>query len=119
MQDLKQIMSLEEWDKFADLNRTGVFLRRYWHGLAVGPFVLVLVVFHRVLNEPSHAWRYVDTLLMATLGWAMLVVIYTMVTLTRLIFIRCPRCGWKFGPTTRCASCGLPRSDNLPLTGQN
>ena len=33
--------------------------------------------------------------------------------------VRCPRCGWRFGLTTRCGSCGLPRTVTSLQTGQN
>ena len=119
MQDPNQVTSLEDWDDYARLNEKAAFLRRYWHGLALVPFVMVLAIFHRILFGPFHAWNYVDTLLMTTLGWAVLVASYGMVTFTRLLFVRCPRCGWRFGPTTRCGSCGLPRTAPSPQTGQH
>jgi len=98
VQDPRQVTSLEEGDEYAHLNENAVFLRRYWHGLALGPFVLVLVIFHRILFEPSHAWNYGDSLLVVSLGWAILVAIYAMVIFSRLLFVRCPRCGWDSAP---------------------
>src|SRR5438445_10166385 len=74
------------------------YFLRYSHGLALGPFVLVLVIFHRILFEPSHAWNYGDSLLVVSLGWAILVAIYAMVIFTGLLFVRCPRCGWDSAP---------------------
>ena len=119
MQGPRQITSLEDWDDYAHLNEKAVFLRRFWHGLAFGPFVLVLAIFHRILFEPSRPWNYGDSLLIVSLGWALLVAIYGMVIFTRLLFVRCPRCGWRFGPTTRCGSCALPRTVASPQTAQN
>ena len=98
VQEPRQVTSLEEGDEYAHSNEKAVFLRRYWRGLALGPFVLVLVIFHRILFEPSRAWNYGDSLLVVSLGWAILVAIYAMVIFTGLLFVRCPRCGWDSAP---------------------
>ena len=119
--ELVKITSLEDWNSYVRLNAKRVFLRRYWYALAIGPFVVVILVFHRVLYQPSYAWNYGYTVMVAALGWALLVAAYSGVLFTRYLLIRCPRCNWRFGLGDRCGSCGLPRSANTldgagPLT---
>ena len=43
------------------------------------------------------------------LGWGLLVAVYTLMLMVRVMFIRCPQCGWRFGGGNRCGSCDFPR----------
>jgi hypothetical protein len=110
VQDPSQIACLSDWEEYARLDSKRRFLQRWWHALALGPFVAVLAIFHRVLYGPYHPWNHIDSVLMASLLWAGLVAVYCFTVFTRILLIKCPRCGWRFGLGTRCGSCDLPRS---------
>jgi hypothetical protein len=98
---------LEEYDKYARLNQRLLFLQKYWYALAVPPFFTALFVLLRLF--PNSSDILADLLIGVSLGWALLVVIYAMTVGVRFLLIRCPRCGWRFGPADQCSSCGLPR----------
>jgi hypothetical protein len=89
-----------------------MFMKAYWYALAVGPFFLLIVAIFRYF--PNSSSRLLDVLVYVSLAWALSVALYAFVITTRWLFIRCPRCGWRFGPSTRCGSCGLPRSAPPP-----
>ena len=111
---------LEEWDKYSRLNTKDSFWMRYGRALALAPFTILIVVLLRYFSNTTS--KVPDYFIWASLVWLLAVVLYALSVSTRILFIRCPRCGYRFGLGTFCGSCGLPRSatppggTNLPLS---
>jgi hypothetical protein len=115
VEDSTQPTCLDEWEKYARLDRKRLFLQRYWYVVAMAPFACVLLIVLRFFpNSSGHFW---DTLIFTSLGWALFVAIYAIGVITRFPFIRCPRCDWRFGPGDWCGSCSLPRHSTSPRHG--
>lgn len=89
-------------------------LLKYWYALATVPFFLAIVisvgVFPRLVPDTAFWAGVAEALIFGALGWSFIVVFYALFVFTRWFLVRCPRCGWRFGPGDFCSSCGLPRS---------
>ena len=107
MQEESQWRCLEESDPFARINRQLRFLRKYWYVIAITPFALTVVVLVRFYGDSTN--RLLDLPVYLALGWGLLVAVYTLMLMVRVMFIRCPQCGWRFGGGNRCGSCDFPR----------
>ena len=80
------------------------FLNRWYRAVAMGPFVVALIVV-RVLFSNSHpSIQFV--LLSVAMVWAGAVIGYAIFL---RFAVRCPVCGGRFGGREKCSSCGLPR----------
>src|SRR5579864_8160249 len=103
----KELTCLDEWDGYTRLNKKMRLVRKYWHITAVCPFAIsIAIIFHFFPN--SRGW-FPNALLGVSFEWAMLVVIYSLIASVRFSFVRCPRCGHRFGFGISCKSCALPR----------
>jgi hypothetical protein len=106
---------LHESEPFARLNRQLTFLRKYWYAIAIAPFAVTIFVLLRFYGTSTN--RLLDVPIGVALGWAFLVVIYSLVVTVRVLFVRCPKCGWRFGGGEKCGSCGFPRQPPSSLSG--
>ena len=87
-------------------------LARWFYAIALAPFSVVVFVGLRFFADSRN--RLFDALIGLTLAWAMGVAAYTFYM---LFFMKCPRCGWRFGSGVACSSCKLPRhSDSTPAS---
>ena len=112
MQSPKHLTSLDAWEKYVRLNEKSQFLRKYWYLTASGPFALAVFLIMRFYpHSTNKLW---DVLVVASLAWGVLVAGYSMSIIVSLLFIRCPRCSWRFGLGDWCNSCGLPRHHSPP-----
>jgi hypothetical protein len=99
---------LEDWDYYSRLNQRRMIVTRYWYVSAVVPFFLGIGFLLRLCaNSSQTAQNAVVGILFA---WIFIVIVYSASVFSRFLFIRCPRCGWRFGPGDVCSSCGLPRN---------
>jgi hypothetical protein len=116
--DAKGLTCLADWADYKRLDGRRSFLLKYSHALALAPFVLALVICLGVLPRiaPDSAfWEGVaEIIIVISLGWALIFIVYALSVFTRCLSIRCPRCGWRFGLGDRCSSCDLPRSRDNP-----
>jgi hypothetical protein len=107
MQPIEHSRCLHESEPFAHLNRQLVFMRQYWYAFAIAPFAVTIFVLLRFYGTSTN--RLLDIPIYVTLGWALLVAFYSLALIVRVLFIRCPKCGWLFGGGDKCGSCGFPR----------
>ena len=99
--DAKGLTCLADWANYKRLDDRRRFLLKYGHALALVPFVLMMGFDLRVLPlivPDTDFWEGVAAaLIYGSLGWALLFIAYGLSVFTRFLFIRCPRCGWRFG----------------------
>jgi len=98
---------LDESQPFARLNQRKRFWRKYGHAIALVPFVVVLFVLLRFFGNSTSSLFTVP--IYVSLAWAAFVAIYSLTLIVRVLSIRCPRCGWRFGGGDQCGSCSFPR----------
>jgi hypothetical protein len=79
-------------------------LAKWYQAIAIAPFVIVVFVGLKFFGDSTN--RFLDVLVGATLLWGVAVAVYTFYL---FFFLKCPRCGWRFGSSTNCGSCNLPR----------
>jgi hypothetical protein len=105
---------LEDSESYVALDKRNLFVRKWGRGLALGPFVVALIVDLGVLPRAApdtHFWEeFGYAVIWVSLAWTGIVIVYSLSVLLRWLFFRCPRCGWRFGPGEECRSCSLPRS---------
>lgn len=110
----KELTCLSDEASYKRLDDKRRFLLKYYRALALGPFllavVLVLGVFPRILPDTAFWASVGEALVSGALGFSGLVIVYGLTIFFRWFLIRCPRCGWRFGLGENCGSCGLPRS---------
>jgi hypothetical protein len=99
---------LEEWDKYERIVIKDRFWIRYGRALALTPFTIVVMLVLRYFSESAS--KVLDYIIYASLLWAIIVVLHALSMRIRTDFIRCPRCGQRFGLGDYCSSCGLPRA---------
>lgn len=105
---LKQVACLEDVPAASLLGKRNRFMNKYWHSLAMTPFIIALSFIFLVLPKSSNQVQLI--LGLPALIWAGAIPIYALVVKAKLFRIRCPRCGERFGLGAICSSCGLPRS---------
>jgi hypothetical protein len=110
LEDSTQLKCLEDWDNYSRLNNRRPLLMKYWYVSVAVPIVGGVGILLRLLPDSTPTIQ--NIVLGVILGWVFLVIAYSMTILLRFFFIRCPRCGWRFGPGDFCGSCSLPRSRN-------
>jgi hypothetical protein len=110
MTDSAQVACLEASEEYAALNRKSLFIKKYGHVMAIGPFFVVICVVFRWFSDSTS--KFLLGLIFSTLFWAVAFACFAVIVFASLLFIRCPRCGWRFGLGDFCSSCGLPRSCN-------
>jgi hypothetical protein len=114
LDDAKSLTCLADSANYKGLDGRRRFLLKYWHALALVPFFLAIVfavgVLPRIVPDTAFWAGVAETLIVVSLGWSAIVIAYALWVYLRFLFIRCPRCGWRFGMSDRCGSCGLPRA---------
>jgi hypothetical protein len=118
LDDAKGLTCLADSANYKRLDGRRRFLLKYGLPLALVPFFLAIVfglgALPRIVPDTAFWAGVAETLIVGSLGWAGIVIAYGLSVFLRFLFIRCPRCGWRFGLSDRCGSCGLPRSrENL------
>ena len=99
---------LEDWDDYSRLNNRRILLQRFGYISVAVPIVGATAILLRFFPGISRTAQ--NVVFGIVFGWVFFVIVYSLVVFTRFLFIRCPKCGWRFGPGTFCGSCGLPRS---------
>lgn len=99
----ERVKSLEDYDEYRNILQRKKTFGRYWYLVAMGPFVLGLVL-GKTLFENSIAFVIV------TLSWAMCVAVYGLILNARFLSFKCPQCSKGFGRGAECFNCGFPRS---------
>jgi hypothetical protein len=97
------IACLDDYEEYRRLVMRKKTFGMYWYILAVGPFVLGLVL-GRTFFENSVLF------VVATMAWAICIAIYGMIMNMRFLSFQCPQCSQGFGRGAECFSCGFPRS---------
>jgi hypothetical protein len=100
----EQVKSLDDYSAYLQLNHRRKTVRRYGYLLALGPFVLGLVLGRKSLENSM-------TFIAFTMAWAMCVAAYGIYINFRFLAYKCPQCSERFGQGTECFSCGFPRSE--------
>lgn len=107
MEQSQQLRSLDDDPESARIARRQEFLSRYVRAVLLVPFMVALfIALHFFNNSPIGIW-----LVMTSLIAGMVVLAYTVFLQFAL---RCPVCGRRFGISSRCRSCGLPRHPESP-----
>jgi hypothetical protein len=99
----ERVGSLEDYGVYRCLVERKKTFGRYWYLLAMGPFVLGLVLGRTSFENSA-------VLIVATLSWAMCVAVYGLILSVRFMGFRCPQCSQSFGRGSECFNCGFPRS---------
>lgn len=105
-----EISCLDDIPSVARLAGRQRLLVRWYHAIAIAPFVAVLFIDVEFF-EDSDSGRWL-VLVGATLIWAFAVAVYTFYL---TFFLKCPRCGWRYGSGYKCGSCNLPRHRNITI----
>lgn len=108
---------LDDDPRYAQLTERVRFINRYWRAMAMGPF-LVIVILAALLYRESIG-RLPDVLLIMAAAWIMFLAIYCLSQIARDLFYRCPRCHWRFGLGKVCGSCSLPRNRPEPSSASD
>ncbi len=95
--------SLEDYEEYRTLLERKRTFGRYWYLVAMGPFVLGLLL-GKTLFENSIVFIFI------TLAWAMCVAIYGLILNAHFLGFKCPQCSQSFGRGGECFNCGFPRS---------
>ena len=116
LNDATGLTCLADSADYQRLNGKRIFILKYWHALALVPFFLAIVfgvnVLPRLVPDTAFWASVAEFLIVGSLIWAGIVLVYSFSVFTCFLFIRCPRCGWRFGLSERCGSCGLARTRN-------
>ena len=104
----EQVRSLEDYEKYRNLLGRKKTFGRYWYLVALGPFVLGLLL-ARALFENSIVF------IIVTLSWAMCVAVYGLILNGQFLGFKCPQCSQGFGRGAECFNCGFPRSGGKNL----
>jgi hypothetical protein len=99
----ERVESLEDYEEYRNLIQRKKTFRRYWYLVAMGPFVLGLIL-AKTLFENS------ITFVIVTLSWAVCVAVYGLILNARSLGFQCPQCSMGFGRGAECFNCGFPRS---------
>jgi hypothetical protein len=98
----ERVNSLEDYEDYRSLLGRKKIFGRYWYLVALGPFVLGLVL-AKALFENSIAF------IVVTLSWALCVAAYGLILNARFLSFECPQCSKGFGRGAECFNCGFPR----------
>lgn len=99
-----EISCLDDVPSAARLAARQQLLAKWYHAIALAPFVAVLFIDTEFFGySDNRLWL---VLVGATLVWALAVAVYTFYL---IFFLKCPRCSWRFGLGSKCGSCNLPR----------
>jgi hypothetical protein len=98
------ITCLDDFPAVARLAERQQFLIKWYYGVGIAPFFLVVVIGLRFFHDSVS--RIFDALVFISLAWAMAVAGYTFYL---LFWLKCPRCNWRFGSGEKCNTCKLPR----------
>lgn len=103
-----EISCLDDVPSAARLAARQQLLAKWYHAIALAPFVAVLFIDTEFFGySDNRLWL---VLVGATLVWALAVAVYTFYL---IFFLKCPRCSWRFGLGSKCRSCNLPRHRNV------
>ena len=106
----KPIQCLQDYDEYRVLVERQKTFGRYWYLVAMGPFILGLVLGRKVFENSV-------VLITATLSWAMCIAVYGLILNARLLGFRCPQCSQSFGRGSECFNCGFPKSRTNKSSG--
>ncbi|HUX28787.1 MAG TPA: hypothetical protein VMV39_08360 [Terracidiphilus sp.] len=98
----ERVYCLEDYEDYVQLVEKSRFGRKYMYPIALGPFALGLILARRALENSI-------IFIVVTVGWAMCVAVYFLVTYSRKFAFKCPQCSSVFGRGTECNTCGFPR----------
>jgi hypothetical protein len=98
----ERVESLEDYGEYRSLLKRKKTFGRYWYLVAMGPFVLGLVL-GKTLFENSIVFVII------TMSWAMCVAVYGLILNARFLGFHCPQCSQGFGRGGECFNCGFPR----------
>ncbi len=114
LHDATGLACLADSENYKRLDGRRRFLLKYGHALALVPFFLAIVIglgmLPRIVPDTAFWAGIAETLIVGSLGWSLIVILYGLSVVVRWFLIRCPRCGWRFGLGERCGSCDFPRS---------
>ena len=110
LEDSTKLKCLEDWGNYWRLNDRRVLLTRYWYVSVAVPIFLGVGILLRFFSGSTQTVQ--NIVFGVIFVWVFLVIAYSLTIVLRFLFIRCPRCGSRFGPPNFCGSCGLPRSRN-------
>jgi hypothetical protein len=124
LDDIKSLTCLADSANYRILDGRRRFLLKYGDSLALVPFFLSIVfglgVLPRIVPDTAFWAGVAEVLVIGAFVWAGIVIVYALFVYFRWFLVRCPRCGWRFGPSDRCGSCDLPRNlDNLTQSDFN
>ena len=97
------VESLEDYEEYRVLIAKRKTFGRYWYLLAMGPFVLGLVLGRKSFENSV-------VFITVTLSWALCVALYGVILNARFLGFKCPQCSKGFGRGPECFNCGFPRS---------
>lgn len=107
MDENSPLNDLDEFEPYVRLQRRLELLKTYWYVAAAAPLFFIVVMAVRFSTGPSRQlW---NALIAISAGWAFAVAAFCIANVISFLTFRCPRCGWRFGGSNRCGSCGLPR----------
>jgi hypothetical protein len=99
----ERVESLEDYEEYRNLLKRMKTFGRYWYLVAMGPFVLGLVLGRTLLENTV-------TFVVVMMAWAMCVAVYGLSLSARFWGFQCPQCLRGFGRGAECFNCGFPRS---------
>ncbi|MGB6675888.1 MAG: hypothetical protein WBE44_04310 [Terriglobales bacterium] len=100
-----QLRCLEQSEPYAHLSRKSQRLRKY-RRFALAPFAAIVFAIGILRDPKNRLWGIPIAL---SVLYAGLIACYDLVTNLRMMSIRCPQCGKKFGGDDECFYCDLPR----------
>lgn len=100
---------LDDWETYSRLQGQLIFVKKFWYLAVAVPLVLLGGFSTRFFPKSQTAQSVAFGI---TFIWVFAVLAYSLGVSLRYFLIRCPNCGWRFGPGISCGSCGLPRTRN-------
>src|SRR5271169_1405498 len=94
----ERVESLEDYGEYRILLKRKKTFGRYWYLVAMGPFVLGLIL-GKTLFENSILFVII------TMSWAMCVAVYGLILNARFLGFHCPQCSQGFGRGGECFNC--------------
>jgi len=107
----ERVESLQDYEVYRRLCRRNQFMGRYRYVLAMGPFVLGLVLGGKTFGNSV-------LLIGLTILWALLAVGYSLALGLRWAAFKCPQCSRRFGTDSECSWCGFLRNPKQPKSSE-
>src|SRR5579859_3429858 len=97
--DAKDLICLSDSENYKKLDEKRQFFLRYQYFLVIVPFILAMLiglgVLPRIVPDTAFWAGVAETLIVASLGWAGIVIFCASFIYLRWFIFRCPRCGWR------------------------